>query len=573
MVFRSGRLKLRALALVGIILLTLLTVHNIESLSRYSKTHYYSIRAGWHDYVKFADTVDSPFSSEDLQQRHVYWANLFRIFSENQLNFTDYDSGDIIRYIDKSQQKGGPNSKTTLLSKAFVSEDVIEELKSKHDSFIRLFPYSSFSKTYLKNTKGIVMVGGGRFSWLSYLSIRNLRITGLDLPVEVMLPKFEDFEKEIHFCTIVLPKVNARCMIMPQILGLSVMRDWSSKLSSYQLKSLALMTSLFQHVLLLDSDNVLISNPDSVFNSELYKENGMITWPDYWERTISPFYYTISGIKLQEKRRARYNRMPLLLEDDVLVNEDDKESIPYHDLEGAVPNLSTESGQMFIDKRLHSKTLLLSLYYNVFGPDIYYKLFSLGEQGEGDKDTFVSAAIAMKEPFYQVKSFIKTLGYFDSNNKFQGVAMGQKNPLLDFSLYEKRFPLKRTSLDGVAGQIEEIEKIIKSDFDSHNDIPILFMHCNYPKWDPIDLMDREDIRDTENKKLKYRLYNGFKYEKHTEINGMKSISELDFEYEQWSLIQQILCTEGISFVHFQDKDISEVCKFATNQVTWLGNNS
>ena len=569
MVLRSGRFKLRVLATAGIIALVILTFHNIETLSLYSLSQYDSLRAGWKDYMRIADSIESPLSTEDLRLRHLYWSNVFQIFSQNQPNITGYDNGEIVRYIDRSQQKGGPNSKDTLLSKAFVSDEVIEEFRGKHMSLIKALPHKSFSKTYKKNSRGIVMVGGGRFSWLSYLSIRTLRNTGLSLPVEVMIPKFEDFEKEIEFCSIILPKVNARCLIMPQILGLSVMRDWSSKLSSYQLKALALMTSLFQHVLLLDSDNVVILDPDVVFESDLYKKNGMITWPDYWERTISPVYYKISGIKVDERRRVRYNRLPLRVHPGANIGADEVESVPYHDLDGAVPNLSTESGQMLVDNGLHGKTHLLSLYYNVFGPNLYYKLFSLGEQGEGDKDTFVSAATAVGESYYQVKSFIKTLGYFDSNNKFQGVAMGQKNPILDAALFDKYFSMKTPLPKELPKQIEHIEKLIKSDFDAHNEIPVMFLHCNYPKWDPTDLQEREEIYDSKENKLKYRLYNDYKYEKVVYLNGMKSITEKDFEFDQWLLVQQILCTEKLSFTHFQDKDIGLICRFIGNQVNWL----
>ena len=55
--------------------------------------------------------------------------------------------------------------------------------------------------------------------------------------------------------------------------------------------------------------------------------------------------------------------------------------------------------------------MLMTLYYNIFGPEIYYKLFSLGALGEGDKDTFAAAALACGEKYYQVASSIRTLGY------------------------------------------------------------------------------------------------------------------------------------------------------------------
>ena len=70
----------------------------------------------------------------------------------------------------------------------------------------------------------------------------------------------------------------------------------------------------------------------------------------------------------------------------------------------------------------------MTLYYNIFGPEIYYKLFSLGALGEGDKDTFAAAALACGEKYYQVASSIRTLGYFDTTpgGGFHGIAMAQK---------------------------------------------------------------------------------------------------------------------------------------------------
>lgn len=565
MVLRSGRLRLKVFAILGTLVIILLTIHNIDTLARFSGVKHAAVdRSPANHY----DTTGSPFTTEDRLIHHAYWSEVFQVFHDNRLNFTGIDPGDVVRYIDKSQQKGGPKSKSSLLSKAFVSEDILEEFRRKHENLVNSLPFKTFSRTYQPKSRGIVMVGGGRFSWLSYLAIRALRTTGLTLPVELILPKFEDFEKDIELCMSILPKVNARCIITPLILGPHVMKGWSSKLSSYQLKALALMTSLFQHVLLMDSDNLAILNPDSVFDSDIYLSNGMITWPDYWERTISPYYYHIAGIKVDEQRRIRYNRIPLSPAPGDNVG-DKIDSVPYHDLEGAVPNLSTESGQMFINKGLHSKTLLLALYYNVFGPNLYYKLLSLGEQGEGDKDTFVTAAIAVGDKFYQVKSFIKTLGYFDDNNDFQGVAMGQKNPLQDEALFQNFLSTQAGLNKNLEEKMQEAEHRIKSDFDAHNSVPIMFMHCNYPKWDPINLQERDLIYDLEKNKLRYRLYNGFKYEKSLHVNSAKTIAERDFELDMWVLENDILCVEQIQFDHFKDQDMSHICNFISNQVSSL----
>ena len=107
----------------------------------------------------------------------------------------------------------------------------------------------------------------------------------------------------------------------------------------------------------------------------------------------------------------RYNRFPLYNAPNVRSNiytDQEREEVPFHDLQGSIAELSTESGQLIINKHTHGKTILLALYYNFYGPNLFYKLFSLGEQGEGDKDTFVAAAVVTRQDYYQVKSFIKT---------------------------------------------------------------------------------------------------------------------------------------------------------------------
>lgn len=284
-----------------------------------------------------------------------------------------------------------------MLSKANISKETFNEFKQKHDSLLKELPPVISEVTYKPNSSGIIYVGGGKYSWLSYILLLALRETGSKLPVEIMLPTINDYEKELEFCDDLLPRLNASCVVIPSSLGSSVMSFWSNKFSSYQFKSLALMTTSFQNVLLLDSDNIVIENPDTFFESKLFREFGMITWPDYWERTISPLFYNISGVEVNERRRIRYNRLPFQVSPDDNLTKEESEEVPYHDLDGTVPDLSTESDQLFINKATHGRTLLLSLYYNIYGPGLYYKLFSLGEKGEGDKDTFSAAATVVNK--------------------------------------------------------------------------------------------------------------------------------------------------------------------------------
>lgn len=494
---------------------------------------------------------------------HQFWADLFVVLNANKPELPSVETA--IEYR-KDAPKDGVKTKQNLANRATISKETIKELQQKHKQVLNDLPELT-KVVYHPETSGIVLVGGGKFSWLAYLSVLSIRDTGCKLPVEVVLPKYDDYEKEIHYCSELLPKLNARCVVVPDVLGPSVMLEWGNKLANYQFKSLALMVSSFQNILLVDADNILVKSPEPLFASQLFKDYGMVTWPDYWERTIAPDFYEVAGVKVDEKTRSRYNRYPM--DPKIKLTDEDVDQVPYHDLEGAISDLSSESGQLLINKATHSKTLLLSLYYNIYGPKIYYKLLSLGEQGEGDKDTFPAAAHVAGEKYYQVKSFIKTFGYADLDNKFQGVAMGQKDPLLDYELFQKKAvaPLRGKNM-GMQEQVDLLKKVSREDF-GEDGLPLFTIHCNYPKLDPLTLMDRDDLYDKEKAVLKYRIYGGLKYKKPTVKDGKLTEIEEDFELQQWKNMKMALCDRKYEFTHFNSKNIDKVCELVKNQVTKL----
>ncbi|RCK63081.1 Alpha-1,2-mannosyltransferase MNN23 [Candida viswanathii] len=520
---------------------------------------------------KYDDIIKTPVMKPVTA--HVFWKHIFETFDKYELDL-GADPGKAVHYIDKSKHKPGEKTKEVLLSKAEVAPELIEQLKLKHHGVVEDLPEMMPDSVYKKGSKGVVIIGGTRFSWLAYLALVSLRESGSKLPVEIIMPTKKDYERETEFCKKILPDLNAACVVVDDVLGEAVMKG--RKFKSFQFKALALVVSSFEHILLLDSDNMIVTNPDKVFESKVYQDYGMITWPDYWKRTISPIYYDLAEIEINDNKRVRYDRFPLYVPPGIAANIDgvDKPTVPYHDLEGAISDLSTESGQLIINKRTHGETILLALYYNMYGPNLFYKLFSLGEQGEGDKDTFVAAAVVSGQDYYQVKSFIRTFGYVDNDGKFQGVAMGQRDPLEDHKQFEskvlKSFLEDETTKQlTIPQQIEKLKTFENEVFHQHNDIPLFTIHCNYPKLDPLQYMSRDDLYDSEKKKLKYKLYSGLSYTKQELRNGELEDVQVNFEYEQWAHIHDILCVKRIHFVHFADKDMTELCEFINNQVRWL----
>lgn len=503
--------------------------------------------------------------SQVSKPSHQFWHEVFVVMNVNKPDIGE-DESSAIRYTDSS--KDGVKTEKHLLAKAEIDPQVIAEIKNKHSKVLADLPELKADVAYKSGTSGIVFVGGGKYSWLAYLSILALRDTGCNLPIEVVIPRYKDYEAEIEFCTTVLPQHNAACVVIPDVLGPSVMLKWTKKLATYQYKSLALMVSSFQNVLLIDADNILIKSPEPLFSSSLFNEYGMITWPDYWDRVTSPVFYDIAGVEVDKLKRVRYNKMPLT-NPQILKTDEEKDQVPFHDLDGAIPDSSTESGQLLINKATHSKTLLLSLYYNMYGPTVYYKLLSLGEPGEGDKDTFPAAAHVAKQSFYQVKSNIQTFGYFDSLQEFHGVSMGQKDALIDFDTYKAKVLDKSESEKGTSLEenVEYLKELIKLDF--NGPVPLFTLHCNFPKLDPVNLMDKPDLYDEENKVIRYRMYSGFKY-KRTITRADKDVEiEQDFELLQWQNMKEAICDKNYDFPYLESAKKEDICTLINNQVVKL----
>lgn len=71
---------------------------------------------------------------------------------------------------------------------------------------------------------------------------------------------------------------------------------------------------------------------------------------------------------------------------------------------------------MLISKKIHEHTLLLSLFYNYYGPRYFYSLFTQGGNGEGDKETFAAAAAFYRLPFHRVEKRVQGIGFFESDS-------------------------------------------------------------------------------------------------------------------------------------------------------------
>ncbi|OBA21883.1 nucleotide-diphospho-sugar transferase [Metschnikowia bicuspidata var. bicuspidata NRRL YB-4993] len=300
------------------------------------------------------------------------------------------------------------------------------------------------------SSKGYVLIGGGKYSWLSYLVIQQIRAAGGQLPAELFIPSWDEYEP--RFCEEILPRYNARCNVLDTDVATTLKKKFN--LGGYQFKMLAVLTLRFGNVLYLDSDLFPTQNVEYLFESRLFKSKGLILWPDHWSRTTNPKFHEIAELPVGENkfRYSEYDKKhpdesgklrPLTLYTFADSN--------FHDFENTLPNPSSEAGVLLINKTSHVRTMLLALYYNIYRPEYYYPLMTQGGAGEGDKETFIAAAAVLGEPYYQTKKQFKWVGYHSQDeNKFVSKGLGHYDPV--------------------------------TATENSEDAPIVFMHCSYPKY-------------------------------------------------------------------------------------------
>lgn len=290
-----------------------------------------------------------------------------------------------------------------------IDEESLEKLENAHLGFVQELTVGlNASLSYAPGSRGIVSTAGGKYLPTLVATIRLLRRTGSKLPVEVFMTT-DEYDPLI--CDEVLPQLEARCVDLNTIFSAS---PSSHKISHYQYKVFSLLFSSFEHTLFLDADIFPVRDPTYLFESEPYLSHHLIGWPDFWYSTISRLYYT---------------------------------SILHTEVPPLSTRASTESGAIVVSRSNPGtqKALMLAAYYNYYGPDYYYPIFSQGASGEGDKETFITAADALNVPFYTVRAKIGVIGRFKQEENtdadgettmesvYHGYGMIQHDPVHEYA--------------------------------------------------------------------------------------------------------------------------------------------
>ncbi|KAK6598774.1 Alpha-1,2-mannosyltransferase MNN23 [Botrytis cinerea] len=260
-----------------------------------------------------------------------------------------------------------------------MDEKDIQVMRRSHTWFVDQLMQNAPKLEFKQGTQGIVTSAGGDYFPPLLISLEFLRRTGSTLPVEVFLATPDEYEPLI--CETILPSLNAKCLILSDIID---QHELPFSFSGYQLKAFAIIFSSFESVLFLDADN----------------------FPVY-----SPTIYSLPRLSLQNIFKI------IGLEESVLNNR---------------PTI--EAGQILVNKSHRTEALLLAAYYNAYG-DYYYHLMTQGGAGEGDKETFSIAALVLGNSFYTVSQLPRPLG-----SRGNGAAVLQADPIEDVSSRGEAIP-------------------------------------------------------------------------------------------------------------------------------------
>jgi alpha 1,2-mannosyltransferase len=245
-----------------------------------------------------------------------------------------------------------------------------------------LEPASSYPEEAYSG-RGVVIVGGGvKYTPPAYACVHFLRKAGCTLPIEVWLPPSEPVPE------IVANEFTPLGATVRQLAD-EFPEGTLTGVKKFVYKPAAILASSFSEVFLLDADNLPIQDPSYLFDHPLYSAHGLLMWQDFWPCQAQNKTWELLGIP--------ENRRPLG---------------------------SHESGQMIVDKRRGWQPLLLSLYLNLRG-DIFYSMFS--EIGQGDKETYPFAWLALNQTYGLVPFGVYALGYIESG-EHRGTAMLQRGP-------------------------------------------------------------------------------------------------------------------------------------------------
>jgi alpha 1,2-mannosyltransferase len=257
-----------------------------------------------------------------------------------------------------------------------------EKLRGDWQRFVReeMVPWEKAKHRF--SGRGIVTLAGHADTLRrEAILLRQLVRLGSTLPVEIHHWENEMNEDQMRFLTNIYPYVTFNDLSLAH----NVMKTHgpTAGYGHYHFKTAAVVNTKFAQFLLLDSDNIPLVDPATLFDHPIYKEYGTLFWPDV-------------------ARTRKQNPMWAITRTFCRMDE-----------------YEMESGQMVVDKRRFFYHLQLAAWFNEH--DVY-KHFVLG-----DKDMFRFAWHALKTRFGRPARWLSSAGVLH-DGKYCGHTFVQPHP-------------------------------------------------------------------------------------------------------------------------------------------------
>jgi ADP-heptose:LPS heptosyltransferase len=290
------------------------------------------------------------------------------------------------RYLSAKQLAAGRKAMMATARNRFDKQPLnLHSAGTACDSFVRelRLPPNEFAG------RGIVVCGGGTYFPSAWVCINMLRQLGCNLPIQLWHLGKREFDEQM--IRLVAP-LGVECIDASKMRGglpARILRGW-------ELKAYAILNSSFKEILLLDADNIPLTNPEFLFETPEFRKCGAIFWPDEGWSNANP--------KAAAIWRSCGLRAP---------NEPE-----------------FESGQIIVDKEKCWRSLRLSLWFNE-NSDFYYQYL------HGDKETFHLAFRKLREPYALVPIAMRRIEYTMCQHDFHGRRIFQHRSLDKWDLLQR----------------------------------------------------------------------------------------------------------------------------------------
>lgn len=200
--------------------------------------------------------------------------------------------------------------------------------------------------------RGIVMAAGDRNAVIrARTSIRFLRSYNCTLPVEIFHFATELSGADKKLLSDLQELEGSRSsdgnVTVRVVTGVYKGNGWKD----FQIKGAAIQQSTFDEILYLDTDSVLVTNPESLFRNKHWLDTGLLLWPDYTKSHATNPIWRLIGQPCRDEYEG-------------------------------------ESGQIVISRSRHQDMLWVVEYFALHHDEFY------GFMG-GDRDSFRAAALLL----------------------------------------------------------------------------------------------------------------------------------------------------------------------------------